>query len=198
MYLRTPKTLGILSLIAGTLFLLNVFTSITGFVIADNIEGAVSILGMAFIALGIVLISYSESEAYHQRESVLRKMIGEEKYEELPERDKYVVNRSHRRHIKAEERREYNRQRELARKEKEELHIIRTENFERAIQGHNHSEIERAINKISKGLGKQERLKHLPGLSIRVSRRGRILYEVEGKEVKLTDYLPDHKYWKGD
>ncbi len=93
MHIKTTKVLGILSVILGIFFLLNAYTSITGFVIAEKIgKGVSSILGIVFIAVGIGLLSYRSSEAYESRESKLSHMIGKHKWENLSEKDKIAYS----------------------------------------------------------------------------------------------------------
>jgi len=75
------------------------------------------------------------------------------------------------------------------------LEIIKTEAFEKAIKKHNLKPIQRAIEKIGTGLGKEEHLKYLKGKSIRTSRDGRILYERVGNVVTLNNYLPPSKHY---
>jgi len=76
------------------------------------------------------------------------------------------------------------------------IRFIKTAGFEKASRKHSKSAINRAIAKIGTGAGKEERLKHVPGHSIRVSGGARIIFDYRdrGRTVVLTDYLPAHEY----
>lgn len=197
MQLKGANKFGIFLILIGIFFLLNASSSITGLIIAEEISaGASSILGIVFIAVGIALFSYREGESYEIRESKLRSILGNYRYEKLSEKDRIAYNKAYRRHLEAEERREYkNRNSSSDHATENHLHVVRTDQFERATRGHDEGAIERAINKIGTGLGKEEKLKHLPGHSIRVSKGGRIIYDKKKDgTIELRDYLPSHNY----
>jgi len=73
--------------------------------------------------------------------------------------------------------------------------IIRTSRFNKSIKGRPKKAIEDTIDKLKKGLGKQEKLKYGKGYSIRVSKGGRIEYDiVSGGDVVLDRYSDHYKY----
>lgn len=192
---RLGWALGVILIAIGSFFVINSSSYLTGFTIIEQIdERTSSIFGTALLVLGIAILSYTGNVEYVERESRLKSILGE-KYYTLSEREKEAYNKAYRRHSEAEERRNTAKTEDSNMNEANDMHIIRTEHFEKAIRGHDEEAIERAIRKIGSGLGKQEKLKHLSGHAIRVSRGGRIRYEYRGSNtVELLDYLPDHKY----
>lgn len=185
----------ILSVIGILIILVNSAMSVTGAVILDSFAGqSVSILGLVCIIMGIILLSFSESSSYETRESKLRQILGDKRYESLSEKDKIAVNKAYRRHEELEDRRENYAQSQLERSSN--VHVIRTEHFERAIRNHDPDIIQKAIDKIGTGKGKEEKLSNGAGYSVRVTKGGRIIFDKIGGKIELLDYLPKHEYKK--
>jgi len=76
--------------------------------------------------------------------------------------------------------------------------IIRDPSFDKSIKKYKGEEliaIEDAIQKIGTGLGHEEKLRHLPGYAIRVTKGGRIRYERDPSgNIHLRFYEPAHQY----
>jgi len=76
--------------------------------------------------------------------------------------------------------------------------IIRDPSFDKSIKklkGQRRQEVEDAVKKIGTGLGGEEKLRHLPGYSIRVSNIGRVRYNRESSgDVRLKKYEAKHEY----
>jgi len=66
--------------------------------------------------------------------------------------------------------------------------IIKTKKFERSIRGHDLRRIQSAIDKIGTKEGHEEKLRHMPGYTIRVDKNGRIMYHRDGETIVLDDY----------
>ncbi len=192
---RALRLLAILSFIAGIACIAASFSGITGAVIFEGLgDNFVSAIGIAFIVVGAILVSYTESEAYQARESKLRQIVGESRYEHLSEKDKIAYNKSYRRHIEAEERRRHKSQREILSPEKGVLDIKRTNHFNRVIRGYNERSLDRAIKKIGTGMGKEEKLDD-GDWSIRVSKGDRIIYDrKKDGTIILKDLILDDEY----
>ena len=75
--------------------------------------------------------------------------------------------------------------------------IIKTAAFEKSIKGHDIGAIQRAIDKIGTGSGKEEVLKYMkPYHSIRESHGGRVIFERKPNgEIVLAEYLPKSKHY---
>lgn len=166
---------------------------ITGAVISETAGSRViSITGLAFMVIGLIILSLNEQYIYHDRESRLRDIIGHHKYDSLSKEDRKAANNTYRRHEELEGKRSaYETSRE---KSLENLDVIRTEHFERAVRNHNPELIQRAIEKIGTGKGKEEKLTNGSGYSVRVSKGGRIIFGKKGRKIELLDYLPNHEY----
>ena len=186
------RVLGILLFILGVALILNTLRSMTGFAIIEEIGVYTgSIAGLVLLVLGVALLSYSAGNEYRDRNSQLQRMMGRERYKSLSDKEKQTYNSAYRRHL---EKKEHGGQKESRLAEQaNQLNIIRTEHFERAIQGHEKA-IERAIKKIGTGKGKEEKLSNGTGFSMRVTKGGRMFYERNGNTYKLTGYTEDHKY----
>jgi len=75
--------------------------------------------------------------------------------------------------------------------------IIWTKKFKKSI-GRDRGmgrKIDSAIQKITSGIGKSERLKHQEGYSVRVTKGARLIYTFDGKgNIKLLRYVSAHNY----
>src|SRR3989338_332220 len=198
MQARIIQVLGGISFFLGILFLFNASGVITGFAIAESIAPSISsIISLVLIVAGIGLVSYGELIAHGTRESRLRQIVGKEKYEHLSDDERQTFLKSYRRHLEAEEKRGYGERSGDSYRHENSPHVIRTKHFEREIKKYDEGPIRKAIEKIGTGLGKEEKLSHLNGRSIRVSNGARIIFErEEDGTIKLKDYLTDHKYSK--
>jgi len=200
------RALGYALIILGVVVIfLKPITGITGMVISSE---ALSLLSDAwFLFIGIVMIfagiiiSYSSkeeriieaSQRYGAAESKLKKILGSKFYDIKPdERTSYV--KSYRRHLD----RVGDTEEEISTGETTEAgySIIRTKKFNRAVKKHDPDLIQRAIDKIGTGLGKEEPLTGREDWSIRTTGGGRIIFDKdEGKKtVKLKNYTSSHKY----
>ena len=174
------------------LFLLNSAFNITGAVILEGFSDRYfSILGLIFIALGFVITSFTESEEYESRESKLKNMIGERKYDRLSEYEKHAYNKAYRRSM--EKRNIGGRQGHSELEKKSDFEIIRTKHFERAVRNYDPDLIQKAIEKIGTGKGREKKLKKDIGYSVRTSKGDRLVFRREGNKIVLTDYVVDHK-----
>ena len=72
--------------------------------------------------------------------------------------------------------------------------VVATRTFMKDIKRHNIGSINEALMKIGTGKGREERLGHLKGYSIRVTKGGRIIYDRQNGDVVLKRYEPAHKY----
>jgi hypothetical protein len=76
--------------------------------------------------------------------------------------------------------------------------IIREKGFEKSIKrikGEELKKVEDTIEKIKKGQGKTEKLSHLPGYSIRVTKEARIRFDIDSNgNYHLRKYEPYHDY----
>jgi Txe/YoeB family toxin of Txe-Axe toxin-antitoxin module len=191
--MQKRRTFGIVLIVLGLIVLLiKPFTTITGFTVASDVFSEISnvwiyVLSGLMIVSGIILTSQSAS-AYEERESKLKELIGEG-FERLSESDQIAANKSFRKHLD-NIKRNVGGEKDLGYQHR----IIRTKHFNKAIRGHE-NEVERTIEKLDRGVGKKEPLKHREGYSIRTTKGGRIIYDVKGSDkIVLMDYTPDHKY----
>lgn len=91
---------GIFFILLGFLFLISSFSSITGFAIFENVSSSAgSILGIVFVVGGILIASMKRQEAYRSRESKLKGLMGQTKYNALADKDKIAYNTSYRRYL---------------------------------------------------------------------------------------------------
>ncbi len=76
--------------------------------------------------------------------------------------------------------------------------IIREKGFEKSIKrikGEELKKVEDTIEKIKNGQGKTEKLSHLPGYSIRVTKEARIRFDIDPNgNYHLEKYEPHHDY----
>ena len=187
--MRIKRIVGLVLTILGVFFIVNSFTGITGYAISSASSASVAyFVAVIILAVGVVLIYADAYESYCLRTERLKGILGS-RYDKLTEEERDDYNKSLRRHEK--------KGNEKGKLEVKVLPVIKTERFERAIKNHDIHSINRAIEKLTKGGGKREKLSHLDGFSIRTSKKGRIIYDVKDGEYVLKDYLPDHKYGKG-
>ncbi len=88
---KLQKNLGILFILIGSIFILNASSGITGFFIIEKIgEGISSILGLIFVALGILLfLRGRDSLRKHNKEAhYAMKKLYEEEVGEKPSKEK--------------------------------------------------------------------------------------------------------------
>jgi len=75
------------------------------------------------------------------------------------------------------------------------INIIRTKKFEKSIKKKPIKEIENALKKLGTGLANEEYLKHEDKWSIRIDKGARILYDRNGDEIVLYEFVPSSKHY---
>ena|SRR3989338_1043177 len=180
------KIAGVFMFLAGVILLIGESPVIIGAVLGEYPLSNLSVIGIIFLFAGAVLYNYSQEE-YNARDAYLKSAVGG-RYEELSERDKVALNKAYRRHSVQDSKRQ------AEGKMGGLIDVVRTETFEKAINGHPIKRIDAAIEKLREGKGKRERLSHISGNSIRTSKGGRIIYEERNGTIFLMNYTPDHKY----
>ena len=192
--------LGICFQIIGGILLLNAGQGITGWVVAEELSVSVSgILGLVFLLGGLGLTLW-QHRTYDSYEPVVRRAMGDQRYEALPESSQQSTLKAYRRHENTLEKTAQSHARQEIKSPKYAL--IRTEQFEKAIQGHPRERIERALHKLEEGkmnLG-AERMSGGPlkGLyRIKVTDTARIVYDFLPKHrIKVIDFTANHDYRK--
>ena len=76
------------------------------------------------------------------------------------------------------------------------VRLVRTSRFDRAVKGHDMKRIQKAIDKIGTGLGKEEKLAKTGDYSVRESGGGRVIFSYDDTRtvVTLKNYTPEHRY----
>ena len=193
------RWIGISLQLVGVVLLVNAGQGITGFVVAESLSVSVSgFLGLVLL-LGGIGLTLLQHRTYDSYEPQVRRAMGASRYEPLPESDQRATLKAYRRH---ENKLEKTAQYQARQATKNALlpapyELIRTERFEKAIKRHDPAKIERALAKLQNDGGKQEKLKHLDGHSLRVTKGERLLFEKKDKRIILTDYVTSHDYGKG-
>jgi hypothetical protein len=196
--MKMVRAIGIGCQVIGGVLLVHAGMGITGHVINETLTPSLAgIVGLTFL-LGGMGITMWHHRAYDTYESPVRKAIGDRAYERLSDEDQQGTLKSYRRQQnKLEKDASYHARQEA----KHPVYtLIRTEHFEKAIEGQPRERIERALGKLQDGkmnIGRERMTKGpLKGLfRIKVDATARIVYDLEsGNTVRLLDYIGNHDY----
>ena len=151
------RGLGVSLIIIGLLIIsVKPLLSLTGFAVAletlSTNQRGLNIAGLIFVITGVILALRSAFD-YEAREEQLKKMIGP-RYNSLSEVERIAANKALRRYSERVDKAD---KLEETQSEYQGPEIIRTRQFNRAVEGHER-EVERAIAKLSKGGGEREQL----------------------------------------
>lgn len=183
----------------GVLLLLNAGQSITGFVIVESLSPSFSgIVGLLFL-LGGIGITIWHHKTYDSYELPVRTLLGDARYEQLPEKDQMTTLKSYRRQIGKLEREIAYQSREEARRQRAQglpYELVFTESFQETIEGHPRKRIDSTLRKLAEGKGNRkilqgEQTKGKGIYEIKTDTTGRIYYRVEGKKIVLLEYDSD-------